>query len=324
MRMPLDLLLENAGDYERTHQIMLYVLFKNGRLAEHLGLPATKSVGWEDENRLFDLTLKDGDSGVTGVEVKTWATVSEDQADRQRAWATTARRKLAYVLMGFSEFEGVPGDAARNEHHFGTLAVRDAMMAAAKDSRCEARVRGLAEAYGRWLDRHVAAREKALEKPQDRWGRLEYAVAYEKLRGLISWPGRIYYVANPAGGVNILHFDEDEHDLGVQRLEGTKIFWELLNGWPYFKIGPVPKGEDAREVRATLRELLEVAAKRHGLRVVITGRTGQHMSRAYVDKRVTDLFKGASADEQRARKLLETCRKVYEGTVDAWNKQVRA
>lgn len=82
--MPLDLLFENAGDYERTHQIMLYVLFKEGRLSEHQGLSPTKGVGWEDEKRFFDITLKAESGLVTGVEVKTWSTVSVDQAQRQR------------------------------------------------------------------------------------------------------------------------------------------------------------------------------------------------------------------------------------------------
>lgn len=316
--MPLDLLLENAGDYERTHQVVLYVLFKEGRLAEHLGLPPARSVGWEDEGRLFDLTLKDG-GRVTGVEVKTWSTVGEDQADRQRAWAKAGTRKLAYVLMGFSEFEDVPGDVIGGEHHFGAKAIRDAMTAVAKDDRCGSKVRGLADAYGRWLDGHLAARIKSLSTPKDKWGRLEYSVAYQRIREALGWPSDIYYVANPAGGVYILNFDE-WHDLGDRRARGTQLYWELINGVPHFKIGPVPKNADAREVRAELRELLEAAAQKHDLPIEFTGRTGAYMSLARATKSAMDFMDKGALDEDGVRNYLGVCRKVHERTFADWKK----
>ncbi len=318
--MPLNLLLDNAGDYERTHQILLYVLFKEGRLAEHLGLPASKEVGWEDEKRLFDLTLKGAD-GVTGIEVKTWATVSDDQASRQRTWSRKDRRRLVYILLGFAEFEGVRGDEVPGEHHIGARALRDAAVELTKDDRSGASVRGLAEAYARWLERHLQERLHSLHADKAKWGRLHYSVAYDLLRSAVGLPADIYYVANPAGGVQILNFSEAWHDLEVGDLRGTKLYWELIDGWPYFKIGPVPEGRDARAVRAELREILLATAKSEGLPLVQTGRTGEYMSLAYADRSATDFFSGAKLDAKKARNYLLTCHKVHERTATAWRKR---
>jgi hypothetical protein len=75
--MPLDLLLRDAGEYERTHQVMLFRLFSEGHLAEELGLPKTVKVEQETQANLFDLELEHGGRGSTGIELKTWSHVTE-------------------------------------------------------------------------------------------------------------------------------------------------------------------------------------------------------------------------------------------------------
>lgn len=171
------------------------------------------------------------------------------------------------------------------------------------------------------LDQHLQDRLRGLEQPKDRWGRLQWSVAYDILRRALGWPADIYYVANPGGGVHIVNFSDDWHDLQVRGLRGTHLYWELINGWPYFKIGPIPKGSDARELRTELRDLLETSAKAEGLLLVVTGRTGEYMSLARGDTCLADFFGGAKLAAEKATAYLETCRRVHERTIAAWRRR---
>jgi hypothetical protein len=200
--MPLELLLKTAGQYERTHQVVLFVLFQNG-LAEQLGLPPCKQVYLEYGRGLFDIALDHGAKPITGIEVKTWSDVSENQAERQRQWAEVEQGRILYVLMGWSEFEGPPGARIANERWIGVAELHDAIAQLAEREPRE-EVRGLAAAYARWLAAHVQERQASLEHPQ--WSRLQFSMFYNQIRRIFDYPSSIYKVDNPNGGRCILNF----------------------------------------------------------------------------------------------------------------------
>lgn len=319
--MPLDLLLRHAGEYERTHQVLLHVLLSEGHLAEELGLPRVTAVEWEYERSLFDLAVKHRGDRTTGVEIKTWSEVKPEQAERQRKWASATGRTLLYVLLGNSEFEGVPGDEVANERRVGAAALRDAVLRMADRNDSSPAVRGLARSYAQWLESHVAERARQLSTPPENWGRLEYAVFYDRVRRAMRWEASIYPSNNPGGPVYILNFDDGWTELRDRRVSGASFYWEIVDGFVFFKMGPVPeraRSDAAPKVREELRELLVRAAEKHGVEVAPVGRTGEYMSLAKSTLDVRRLFAHGDLDEKKLREHLTRCRKVYEAVAREW------
>lgn len=312
--MPLDLLLKHAGEYERTHQVVLHVLLSEGALSQHLGLRPVEDVEWEHARGLFDLALEHGGGRATGVEIKTGSDVSEGQAERQRRWAGQPGRALAYVLLGCAEFEGVPGDAMKNEYHFGAAAIRDAVTAVAADATSSDAVRGLARSYGTWLDAHIAFRNARIAAPPEEWRRLEYAVFYDRVRAALGWPARIYPSNNAGGPVHILNFHTDTRGLEDRRAAGASIYWEVVDGHPCFKFGPVPvrsRAAGAIAVRDELRELFVKAAAKHGVEARLTGHSGEYMSFAKAAQDIRTFLHEGVLDSARLSEYLTRCRHVH-------------
>jgi hypothetical protein len=320
--MPLDLLLKHAGEYERTHQVVLHVLFSESALPQRLGFPVVVKVGWEHSRGLFDLALEHGKGGTTGVEIKTWSDVREKQADRQRHWARQHNRALAYVLLGCAEFEGVPGDASKNEHHFGADALRSAIVAVAQAPGSSDAVRGLATSYARWLEGHIAYRDSRIATPISEWRRLEYAVFYDRVRRALAWnTSRIYPSNHPGGPVHILNFRGDCEILDDTRAKGARLYWELVDGFPCFKFGPVPERSrhaGALAVRDELRNLAVKAAARHQIDVRLTGRSGEYMSFAKATRDVRTFLHDGVLDEQGVCEYLTRCRDVHIEIAQRW------
>lgn len=318
--MPLDLLLRHAGDYEKTHQVALHVLMTQSDLATELGLPRVSEVEWEYERGLFDLLLQHEGNEATGVEIKTWAEVRDDQAERQRSWANARGRTLVYVLLGSAEFEGVPDEPLRNERHVGAGVLRDAVVRAGRRTDCAAPVRGLAEGYARWLDAHIRDRAARTSAPVEAWGRLEHAVFYDRIRASLGWTAWIYPSNNRGGPVYILNFDHWK-ELRDRRAGGAKLYWELVNGTACFKFGPVPehaRKSSALSIRQELRDLVVRSARRHGLEVISSGRPGEYMSIARATLDLRTCYAAGVLDQPRVRGHLSKCRKVHEAVVRAW------
>jgi hypothetical protein len=319
--MPLDLLLKHAGEYERTHQVLLQVLFAESRLAEHLGLGEVRKVLWEYDRSLFDLGLEHGKQ-VTGIELKMWSEVRDEQAERQRRWAGDRERVLAYVLLGYAELEGVPGDRLRNEHHVGAEDLRRAANAVANDDNATPAVRGLADSYSRWLSTHITDRRTSLLAPASEWRRLEYAAFYDRVRATLGWPASIYPATNRGGPVHILNFDDDWKDLNDRRASGASLYWEIIEGFVWFKFGPIPERSQAAgavEVRAELRDLLLNAAERHGIEIVLKGRSGSYMALGRGTFDLRSLVAGGALDEAAVRDYVTKCRKVHLDVARRWD-----
>jgi hypothetical protein len=320
--MPLDLLLARAGEYERTHQLVLSVLFSDSALAERLGLRRPQVVHLEPERGLFDLALAHSDGGVTGVEIKTAGGVLRDQAERQRRWTKMSPgRQNVYFLLGCGEFEGVQDTPANSEQHVGAAVMRDAANAVAADAGESDAARGLARAYGKWLDNHIRFRASRLAAALREWRRLEYAVFYDRVRSALGIPASIYPVSHPGGAVHILNFDEDWIDLDDSRARGASLYWEIVDGVPTFKFGPVPqrsRGAGAVEIRDELRELIATAAAKHQVDIENTGRSGEYMSFAKAKQDIRAFVADGAVREPDLRDYLERCRRSHRDVARAW------
>jgi hypothetical protein len=316
--MPLDLLLSRAGKFELAHQTVLHILFEQGHLAEELGLPATTKVEREAHSKLFDLELGHGARGSTGVEIKTWSSVGEGQAKRQRAWAKDGQRAIAYLLLGHADLEGVPGQPVRNEKTIGAELLRDATRRLASRADCSSAVRELSDGYSRWLSTHVAERKASLAAEE--WDRLAFAVFYSQVKALLSWDASIYPVTNPGGQVYILNFDDDWLPLDDSRVKDAELYWELVDGVPHFKVDLVRKGARAAEsIRDELREVILAEAGRLGLPMEPAGRLGgRHMALARSTVDTTTLCKGDRVEEDRIREHLQLCRRVFLSAHKKW------
>jgi hypothetical protein len=236
------------------------------------------------------------------------------------AWARGQNRGLLYVLLGSAEYEGVPGDQIANERHVGAFALRVASSRIAERVDCQPDVRALAKGYSRWLDAHVAERERKAAAPAGEWGRLEYAVFYDRVRATVGWKASIYPSNNPGGPVYILHFHQDL-PLNDRRVGSAGLYWELVNGVVRFKMRAIPqhaRADGALSVRAELRQLLARAAKAHGIDVVVSGRQGEYMSIARAVFDLRSLSTRTSLDVSRAREHLMACRSVHEAVARAW------
>jgi hypothetical protein len=107
-------LLNSALDYERTHQVALYTLFRKSCLPETLlGISSPMEVGWEPENQLFDLSVS-SDSDRVLIEIKMWSSLSADQFRRQTEHLSKNGSRAAYILLGTSWMESVPDKARCN------------------------------------------------------------------------------------------------------------------------------------------------------------------------------------------------------------------
>ena len=109
----IDLLLESSTDYERTHQVVLYTLFKESDFASYLlGLGKPIEVEWETEKQLFDLGVSDGKTRAL-MELKMWSSLSGGQLARQTArlkeFKNAGKDVMGrHLLLGTSWFEWEP------------------------------------------------------------------------------------------------------------------------------------------------------------------------------------------------------------------------
>lgn len=318
--MSIDFLLKLAGEYERTHQLVLHVLFEHG-LSEQVDLPPAVKVGWEFEKQLFDLALNHEGNEITAVEIKTWSSVSAEQARRQRSWAAPKGRRLLYVLMGHSEYEGVPDAPLIQEQRLGVRELRAAVVAlSAKTTSSE--VRDLAEAYARWLEIHDTLRRSDLDA--DDWTRAQYAFVYDQLRRAHGRPASIYVVNSRSGDRHILNFTDSWKDLHDPRVGGAQFFWELHDGRPYFKFGPVPKDarkSSGRVVREELRSLVMDSAAKHGVPMERHGRTGEHMSIGRVPVHLRTFLRNGALEMPGALELLDRCWAIHGDVIQRWEKE---
>jgi hypothetical protein len=318
--MPLDLLLQSAGDYERTHQTVLYVLFQNG-LAQHLGLAPARKVEWEYRKSLFDLALEHAGGAETGLEIKTWSELTKEQLERQRRWAAQSNGRLVYILMGFSEYEGLPGRVGAAEVVAGVPRLAEAVEHLMRGTP-HANVRGLAEAYLRWLRAHDDSRRRGMDEKT--WTRAQWAIFYANVRGAQDREVSIYKVENPSGGIHVLNFSESWTPLDDQRLPGAEVFWELVNGTPTFKFGPTGK-EAAREVkravRSELRGLVLAASQERGLDFKPFGRLGEHMGIAQASVNLRTFWRDGALDVAQCRRVLDVCWAVFSDVLNAWRRR---
>src|SRR5262245_45546260 len=101
----IDLLLQTAIDYERTHQLALYALFEKSDLPEFFtAIRKIRPTEWEPERQLFDLGIW-GESSRVLLEIKMWSSLTEEQLARQVAFLKTHGHRGGYVLLGTSWFE---------------------------------------------------------------------------------------------------------------------------------------------------------------------------------------------------------------------------
>lgn len=115
----IDLLLRGAIDYERTHQVALYVLFENSNLPELLAaIRRTQPTEWEPAGQLFDLGLSDDTSRVF-LEIKAGSPLKDQQLGRQIAFLKTHGHRGVYVLLGTSWFEFDDAMISKQTEGFG-------------------------------------------------------------------------------------------------------------------------------------------------------------------------------------------------------------
>jgi hypothetical protein len=223
--------------------------------------------------------------------------------------------------MGFSEYEGLPGGVRAAEDVAGVSRLAGAVEHLMRRTP-NANVRGLAEAYSRWLRAHDESRRRGMDA--ETWTRAQWAIFYAQVRDGQDREASIYKVENPSGGIHVLNFSESWTPLNDQRLANAEVFWELVDGTPTFKFGPTGKGtarDVKRAVRNELRALLMAASQERGLDFKPFGRLGEHMGIAQASVSLRTFWRGGVLDLAECRRVLDVCWAVFTDVLNAWRRR---
>jgi hypothetical protein len=280
------LLFENSVDYERTHQLVLYILLKYTDLARHL-LTETdsliaeeeiKDVIWEPERKLFDLCV------VTSrikhyFEFKVWSQLSNSQLERQTEFLDGTKTKGYYILLGTSWFEysndKIKKQTDKKSSKIGYEKLIHALSAVLANPNTSFDACELALFYRNVLSSHYYKfTDGYLQENHDK---IFYYSLYWQIQNRISkLSTSIFTVNNPGGPVYILNND-NYRNITVHSTE-VKLYYEMVDGKFRIKFYAETENKDIKymiqnNLRLAVHSVLDSKYK-----IIDIGKIGQYMT----------------------------------------------
>ncbi len=203
----ISLLLSNAIDYEITHQLTLFTLFRKSCLAKHLfGINDMPDVEWEPDKQLFDLALINS-FGRIYLELKMWSPLGDKQLDRQSNHLIEISAKGYHLLLGSSWFERKPEDITNiskgKSAKIGYNQLLQALTDLLTTPDLDPDVKELALAYRKALQEQLSKFTSATKEENPK---LFYYNLYRIIQENLTINCSIYTVNNSGGEKYILNF----------------------------------------------------------------------------------------------------------------------
>lgn len=281
----VDLLLQTAIDYERTHQVALYALFENSDLPYLLtALRRARPTEWEPEKQLFDLGISDNISQFF-LEIKMWSTLTDQQLDRQVAFLKSRGHRGGYVLLGTSWFEfddtmistRTEGLGARLGYEQLIGALNRLLVAPGQPPD----VYELALAYRNALDFQFTTLKNAAHSGRAKDKLFYYSLFWLLKQKLQEFKTAIYTVNNPGGPVYILNNQSWE----PLELKGVAIelYYEVVDDRLCIKFHAASEDETSRRhIRDAVRHAAHAVLDGQ-FRLTDSGRLGAYMTACQVE-----------------------------------------
>lgn len=281
----ITLLLETALEYERTHQLVLYTLFKNSDLAVHLLRDESKfkKVEFEPTKGLFDLAVST-DGNKHFIEIKLYSSLGKNQLKRQIEHITkqpTVPAWGVYILLGTSWFENTDDALSVNKaRKIGYIELIKALDKVIFSPRPLSDAKEMSLAYRESLrkqwDRLLNAADNLKNRNTIEMAKIYYYSLYYKLQQQLGQTKTdIYTVAHPGGEVRILH-----RKAAATRISGVDIdlYCELVEGKLCIKFhSPGTSKDKKRVVRDVIRDAIQNELK-GSYELLKTGRLGEAMT----------------------------------------------
>lgn len=293
----IDLLLRGAIDYERTHQVALYVLFENSNLPELLAaIRRTQPTEWEPAGQLFDLGLSDDTSRVF-LEIKAGSVLRDQQLGRQVAFLKTHGHRGIYVLLGTSWFEFDDAMISKQTEGLGAKLGYEQLIDALNrllvapgqpPDVCE-----LALAYRNALELQFATLKNAAHSGRAKDKLFYYSLFWLLKQKLQGFETAIHTANNRGGSVYILNNKQSWEPLNLHGIE-TELYYEVVDDHLCIKFHTA--SQDATSLRH-IRDAVRHAA--HAIldgqfKLIDAGHLGTYMTACQVDhdfSRLADLDK---------------------------------
>lgn len=280
----VNLLLETAADYERTHQVVLYTLFERSDLPALLaGVRRNEPTEWEPERQLFDLGLC-GDSSRVLIELKMWSSFTDQQLRRQVAFLKEHGHRAGYILFGTSWFEYDETMVGEQTEGLGTRLGYDEVIYALNRLLVApgqpADVYELTLAYRNVLDSQYKKLKDAVHS-SSRDKNFYYSLFWRLKQKLRGFHTAIYTVSNPGGPVYILSNQSWEY----LYLNGVavELYYEVVNNRLCLKFHPeTDDNETRRHIRDGVRCAAHVVLDEQ-VDLTDSGRLGAYMTACKVE-----------------------------------------
>ncbi|GEM_PF-3318812 len=303
----IGLLLENSIDFERTHQVVLYTLFKKSDFASYLlGLGKPIEVEWEAEKQLFDLGVSDGKTRAL-VELKMWSSLSGGQLARQTARLQGFKNagedvRGRHLLLGTSWFEWEPDVLLEESDNFSMRLGYEELIRAL-DSLLSSPGLGcdigeLASPYRDLLVKQFNEIKNAADDPdeQKKKGARYYYSLFWKLKNQLEREGLArgkmwIHTATNAGGPVYILTDREWVAFQYKGMD-VSLYYEVVNDWPCIKFTVEDPENPSSSETAPLREAIRSAARKiikPGDGLINIGRYGKYMSACQIGVNVGDV-----------------------------------
>ncbi len=254
----LDLLLSAAIDYERTHQVVLYMLFEKSDLPELLvGVRRTKPTEWEPEGQLFDLGLWSDDSRIL-LEIKMWSSLTDKQLPDQVKFLKEHGHRGVYVLLGTSWFEFDKEILAERTDGVGErLGYEEIINALERLLNAPGQLPDVCDLAGAYKDALCSQFTKLKDAcySESKGKPFYYSLFWRLKQELKEFKTAIYSANNPGGPVYILN-NRDWESLHLNGV-ATELYCEVVNNGLCIKFHA--ESEDA-PTRKRIRDAVRVAA----------------------------------------------------------------
>ncbi len=292
----IDLLFRTAIDFERTHQLALFVLLEETALSEYLfGVKDNKENIWEPEKQLFDLSIKDNNrNNDIYIEIKLFSVLSTKQLNKQQEFLK-ANSELYYIMLGTSWFEypsieeKIKNSGTKKKISFiGYDEVIDALNKVLVNVGHSSEAYQLTLAYRDSLQGQFT-KLKESHKIKKHNKRYFYSLYWEIQKRLKTINTAIYTVNNPGGSVYILNNQDSWLTFDLDGSEG-ELYFELVNGTACVKFFAEVSKDERIKIRKRIRYVAEqILAPKY--KVIHTGRLGKYMTAFQIEHDFTDVNK---------------------------------
>ena len=288
----INLLLNSAIDYERTHQIALYTLLTQSQFPKTwLGISGECQIEWEPAKQLFDLLVSTPNSK-TYIELKMGSALGDSQFRRQVDFLAKNRSKAIYILLGTSWFENGAGKIEQSSKGLagkaGYKELLDALNKFLVEPNQPPDVYEFALAYRNTLHTHFDKLTGAALNCTEKNKSFYYSLFWMLQQRLTNIVTDIYTVSNPGGPVFILN-DSASHKITLKGV-AVYLYSEIVNNRLCIKFFTDADDDKKIAIRNRVREVCHSVLDDQ-FTVADSGRLGRYMTACQIDIDASDIAK---------------------------------